>query len=115
MDKEMNNLKELGNFINSLKNTTQLSNGDLTINAKVNYKWNSNQREQTENLEVKIIQSGYKSGKISLNEGEYLTVDDVHLDFDPQYQDYKFQKGEGLTISGNSGKAGRYKVLIQEI
>ncbi|AJA68682.1 hypothetical protein MODO_0242 [Myroides odoratimimus] len=53
-------------------------------------------------------------GKVALEEGNIIHPDNFHLDFDTDYQEYKFENNT-LIITGESSKmGGKYKVELKE-
>lgn len=86
--------------------------GNVTFNAQIKYTF----RNQTLNsyTDVKIIRNGYDDGKVSLSENDELNVNFLHLDFTPNYQEYKYDSSDSsLTITGSSPKmSGEYIVKL---
>jgi hypothetical protein len=62
---------------------------------------------------IKVTNEGFNDGRILLDETSSLSIDHVHLDFDPTPQDYFFHEDDGsLKIKGTSPKMGKYEVAI---
>ena len=76
----------------------------------------SSKFNQTDQTIVTInCRAGPSDGCISLEETHVLNLNFLHLDFDPRYQDYRFERKSGhLTIHGNSPKmGGDYTVQVR--
>lgn len=109
-----NNFIEFGKFRDQIKTKEQLSNGNESFLAEVTYNWNN--RTELEVLEATLFILGYESGTISLQEGEILNSTVVHMDFKPNYQDYKFNSvTKSIEIRDSSNKLGDYFVEIREV
>jgi len=84
--------------------------GNVTFKAQIKYMF----RNQTLSsyTDVKIIRNGYDDGKVSLSENDELNANFLHLDFTPNYQEYKYDSSDSsLTIIGSSSKmSGDYIV-----
>jgi hypothetical protein len=65
---------------------------------------------------VRITNSGDGGGKIALEENDELYSEKYHLDFNPTWQEYIFEKSRGaLVIRGRSEKMGEYEFVIVPI
>ncbi len=98
-------------FIQGLTSTKKNRNNSVVFNATVEYSWRG--RSETEALEVRAANGGVEHGNITVQDGEELTSDLVHLDFDLNYQEYAL-RGNSLVISGKSPKMGSYQVVLTE-
>lgn len=111
------NLEAFENFREILKRKKKYRNNNEVIQAKVIYRWNSESRKEEECLEVTLIRSGVSYGNIGIEDGKKLNSDKVHMDFNPRLQglQYKYHPDGFLIISGQSAKAGSYRVILIEI
>lgn len=98
-------------FTNGLKSAKRNKNNSLVFNATVEYSWAGQKRIET--LVVHAAKGGVEHGNITILDGEELTSDLVHLDFDLNYQEYA-HRGDSLVITGRSKKGVPYKVVITE-
>lgn len=111
MDKS---LESFATFKDSLKNKIQHSNGDEFFNARVIYSWNGQTEQET--LAVTLNLTTLEYGRIRIDEGEELNSENVHLDFNPKFQEYIYNEEGILIIRGNSPKVGgKYEVKIIEV
>lgn len=100
-------------FRDSVENKKQLSNGDETFVAFVEYEWNST--KETEELNVTLQLTSEEYGRIKIDEGKKINSDFVHLDINPNYQSYQFIQNKMLRIIGkNSPKIGNYEIVLSE-
>jgi hypothetical protein len=107
----MNSLRELENFRNVLINVDSRSNGDEEIIAIVTYSYKG--KKISEQLNVLMKRSTFEFGQIQIEEGNKLNSSKVHLDLNPNYQQYTFEDNR-LIIKGSSQKVGEYQIEIQE-
>lgn len=105
----MNNITAFDKFREGLSS----AQGDpyLTFLAKVIYSTPSGSEHET--LEVSLYIATYGYGKILIKNGDILTPQKYHLDFNPDFQEYIFDNKGSLVIMGNSKKmGGKYEVQI---
>lgn len=111
MDKEMQSRIQLGNFIESNANSfKERPNGDLTGQARVLFRTNSSQVQET--LNMIIHRTTWEADKISLEDGDIITAKDYHVEFTPRYQAYECTADNFLLITSHSPKLGPYEVRI---
>lgn len=107
----MNELIALINFFdrNDLESDDR---GNYRFTAMVNY--SSNVKNIVEYTDVKITMEGFNGGKVSIAEEGELNIDDFHLDFLMNRQEYLCDETTGeLIINGTSNKMrGAYMVKI---
>ena len=107
---------EIYDFITDTDNESSINiddYGNATFKAQIQYKFR--QETLSSDTDVKIIRNGYDDGKISLTENDELNVNFLHLDFTPDYQEYKYNSDDSsLTITGSSPKmSGDYTIEIK--
>lgn len=101
-------------FKDNLRNKIQHSNGDESFNARVIYSWNGQTQQET--LIITLSLTTYEYGRIRIEEGEDLNTENLHLDFNPKFQEYSYNIDGILMIKGNSPKVGgTYEVKIIEV
>ena len=105
----MDNIHEFDKFRNSLP---YKNHGDLhlTFPAKVAFDYKGKTEHETLNVTLKYDTLTY--GQISIANGKNLTPEKVHLDFNPDYQEYLYKNEGVLKISGSSSKMGKYEATI---
>ena len=105
----MDNITEFNRFRKSIQYD---NNGELylTFPAKVKYVKNGKTDHETLNVTLKYDTLTY--GQVSIENGQILTPEEVHLDFHPEYQQYLYEHKGVLVITGSSPKMGNYTVEI---
>jgi|ERR1035437_5415578 hypothetical protein len=108
-------LESFADFRNNLKRPDQHSNGDESFLAKVIYTRRNQVREET--LKVTLNLTTWEYGRIRIEEGTILCLDNAYLEFNPDFQDYIFTKDGFLVIKGigRGEKAGAYEVKIIQV
>lgn len=93
-------------------NSLQPKNARIMFNGYVSY--SSKSHSPSGKAEIRIELSGYNAEGRIVVEGADFDINDVHIEFLPQYQDYIYDKvKKTLSIIGSSQKmAGDYKVTI---
>jgi hypothetical protein len=108
------NLEAFASFRDNLKNAVQHSNGDESFQGKVIYNWNGNSEHET--LEITLYLTTFEYGRIRVEDGDFLNIGIVHMDFNPDFQDYEYTNEGFLVIQGKSPKlGGNYIVKIIEV
>lgn len=108
------NLIAFSTFRDQLFGQRQLSNGDETFSGRVIYNFNGQSLQETLKVTIRLTTSEY--GKISIEEGDILNSDIVHMEFNSNYQNYSFSDEVFLIIKGtNSPKIGNYEVKITQV
>lgn len=106
------NSEALSSFIKNLTNKTLHRNGDITFTGKVIYKWGGETKHET--LQVHLILTTFDFGKIRIDEGKELNIDNIHTEFFPDFQKYSHNTEGFLVINGTSPRIGDYEVKIIE-
>jgi hypothetical protein len=100
-------------FRDSLTEQVKLSNGDETFLGKIIYSFKG--KVLTETLNVKLSLTTIEYGRISIDDGDILNSDIVHMGFNPDFQEYSYDNTGFLIIDGKSTKAGNYTVKITQV
>ena len=112
---ETHNLGELLSFLQTNQQQTLVGRiRRYAFTALVTYCWSSN----TARFKAEVtVETGYRSGKVTMMENDRCPSDKFHLDFQPNYQAMHFNRDANmLVISGASLKmAGAYKVSISAL
>ena len=105
-------IKDFADYWRNHKKFRVISTGTCIFPAKVQYAFDGKVVEQETN--VTIIRNGYEAGKDSIEEKGVLSSEILHLDFSPDFQEYKNEKSNhSFVIEGSSPKMhGAYKVTI---
>lgn len=114
---KQNSFDKFSNSYNAIRefwqdNNLQPQNNCIRFNGYVSY--SSKLHSPSGEAEIRIELSGYNTeGKIVIN-GDDFDINNVHIEFLPQFQDYTYDKNQkSLSIIGNSPKMfGDYKVII---
>lgn len=120
MDQEMKSLRALSTFRDNINQIEKFSGDGYIAKCKVTYKTST--KTESEILDVFLIIGGY-TPMIKLDMrvlGKIITVDNYHMDFDPQFSKsttFSFDpQTKTLIIEGkNSPKIGNYTVEIVEV
>lgn len=107
------NLMEFSTFRNQLSGQRQLSNGDETFTGHIIYNFNKQSLQET--LEVTLRLTTIEYGRISIEDGDVLNSNIVHMEFNFNYQNYSFSDEGFLIIKGHSSKIGSYEVKITQV
>ena len=117
---EMSNVMAINKLKSALKNKEEYGNDGYEFRSLITYK--SKGKTVTEILQTVLIIGGYEPlVRIdSQEEGEIITSDKYHMDFNPKFfktSTFEFDSSaDVLTIKGNSPKmGGDYTVEIQEV
>lgn len=105
------NLKAFSDFRNQLKSKKQFANGDEVFNGYIEYDFRG--KHISERLEVKLRLTTIEYGQISISDGEFLYADLVHMELNPNFQEYSYKRGI-ITVTGQSQKLGKYSIAIME-
>jgi hypothetical protein len=115
--KNLEKFHELHKFIEYWRERTgfSINSGLCIFNAKIKYEFAEQRISQVTKVIIRLF--GYDDGKISLDEAGPLVSATFHLDFSPDFQDYKHgKKTNSLIISGASKKMhGEYRVIIKPV
>lgn len=89
--------------------------GNCTFEANVVYSFNG--KEVEEATFVTIIRNGFEDGKVSIREAGALIAELFHLDFSPDFQEFRYRDRDGsFIVTGDSQKMrGPYEVTISPI
>lgn len=105
---------EIYDFITDINNENSINiddYGNATFKAQIQYTFKN--RTLNSHTDVKIIRNGYNDGKVSLSENDELNVNFLHLDFIPNFQEYKYDSSDSsLIITGSSPQISRYTVKL---
>lgn len=107
------NLIAFSTFRDQLSGQRQLSNGDETFTGRIIYNFNGQSLQETLKVTIRLTTSEY--GQVSIDDGDILNSDIVHMDFNSNWQDYSFSNEGFLIIKGKSGKIGSYEVKITQV
>ncbi|WP_336688607.1 MULTISPECIES: hypothetical protein [unclassified Chryseobacterium] len=107
------NLVVFSNFRQKLSGQHQLKNGNETFTGLIIYNFKGQSLKETLEVTVRLTTSEY--GEISIDDGNILNSNIVHMDFSPNWQDYSVNNDGILTINGKSAKCGIYEVKIIQI
>lgn len=110
MDKSIYNFKE---FRDNLSNQTPHANGDESFNAHVICRWKGKLKKENLRVTLRLTTIGY--GEVSIDEGDILNTNIVHMDLNPNFQEYELDRNGALVITGESPKMGVYEYVITEI
>jgi hypothetical protein len=101
-------------FRDNLQNKIQHSNGDESFNARIIYSWKRQTKQET--LKVTLNLTSFEYGRIRIEDGVFLNCNTVHMDFNPNFQEYRLSEEGFLIIKGTSPKVGGlYEVKIFEV
>lgn len=114
----MNNLSEVLKFISYWKTNhrfEELWNVNNSFEANIIYEFDQKLIDGVTTVRVEL--SGFDNGKVSLYERCPFTSKIFHLEFNPKFQNYKFDKEDRiLMIEGSSSMMhGAYKVTINPL
>lgn len=107
------NLITFSTFRDQLKGQKKLLNGDETFLGRIIYNFKRQSLQETLQITIRLTTIEY--GQISLRDGEILNSDIVHMDFNPDFQEYAFTPEGFLIIKGKSVKIGNYEVKITQV
>lgn len=119
MTLEMESIKALNDFKNSLKSKTALGRDSFKFKGLVTY--TALDKEVTEILDVILVISGFQPEiKLDIDfKGKIIVSDIYHLDFNPRFENtlfkFDFEKNTIIIEGKNSPKLSNYKVTISEI
>ena len=113
MSTKINSTFQLHSFKNKLSTKKVLVNGNWLITTMVKYY--ANGKEVKEFLPVTLHLVGFDGGKISIDEGQKINLESFHLDFTPDFQEYKCQEDGSILITGKFPKLGVYRVIIEGV
>lgn len=105
------NLAAFSEFRNQLKTKQQSANGDEQFIGFIEYTFKG--KNISEVLDVKLRLTTFEYGQISISDGDLLDADLVHMEHNPEFQQYNYKNGT-IKIDGKSGKLGEYSVSITE-
>jgi len=108
-----NNTTAFSTFRKQLANQNKLQNGNEAFLGYVIYNFNGQKLKEALFVTLQLTKIEY--GKVSIEEGEILNSEIVHMDFDSNLQDYSYNNFGFLIIKGNSSKIGKYEVKITQI
>lgn len=100
-------------FRDQLSGQRQLSNGDEIFTGRIIYNFNRQSLQETLKVTIRLTTIGY--GQVSIDDGDILNSDVVHMEFNSDFQDYSFSNEGFLIIKGKSGKIGSYEVKITQV
>jgi hypothetical protein len=107
------NLEAFATFRNQLQGQNQHSNGDESFCGRLIYNFRGQSLQETLNITLKLTTFEY--GQISIEDGDILNSEIVHMDFNPNFQDYSFSNEGFLIIRGRSGRIGNYEAKITQV
>jgi len=107
------NLIAFSTFRDQLSGQQQLSNGDETFTGRIIYNFNGQSLQETLAVTLRLTTNEY--GRVSIDDGEILNSDIVHMEFNSDFQDYSLSDEGFLIIKGRSGKIGSYEVKITQV
>ncbi|MBW3140071.1 hypothetical protein KUV56_11180 [Ferrimonas balearica] len=108
----MNSHIAINNFIEANDITRDIF-GHCTFEGMIEYTSKACRVNSTST--VRILRNGYNDGEINIHENETLNIENYHLDFNTDYQDYIYSiETNELKVFGNSKKMkGEYVVSIR--
>lgn len=107
------NLEAFSTFRDQLKGQQQHSNGDESFTGRVIYNFRRQSLQET--LKINLRLTTFEYGQISIEDGDVLNTDIVHMEFNANFQEYSFSDEGFLIIKGKSGRIGNYEVKITQV
>lgn len=107
---EAQNILEFDKFKDAITYKQVLANGNILFPATIEYTYNG--QKVTENLNVKLTATKFNYGNISIDEGNVINSEDMHLKLSPKFQLYEFKNGALYIDNKNKSKIGFYKITI---
>lgn len=101
-------------FVNCLKQKVERGNSSIYCEALlVTYYYNNKVEQEVLPCTFRRDTMGY--GKVALDDGDVIHPDNFHLDFDTDYQEYKFENNTLIIIGQSLKMGGKYRVEIKEM
>jgi hypothetical protein len=107
---EAQNILEFNKFKDSITYSQVLGNGNILFPATIEYTYNG--LKVAENLNVKLTMGKLNYGSISIDEGDVINSEELHLKLSPKFQSYEFKDGALYIDNKNKSKIGFYKITI---
>ncbi len=117
---ELSNFRELHKFLDYWDDKEDIfempkSSGHPSFRAVVVYESEKRTTTRVTSITACVL-SGPNDGILSLGEAKGLRPEDYHLDFSPDFQEYRYAEStHALVVSGKSEKMGVYKVTITPV
>lgn len=114
----MKNFLAIKDFVDFYQDHTSLDlteTGSCIFPAVVRYEYLKNVLEHK--TICRITRNGYTDGTVHLDENGPLVPEVFHLDFNPDFQSYTYDKNaHTFIVQGNSQKmGGKYRVVIMPV